>query len=82
MKIIRQGVFETNSSSTHSLTICSCEEYSKWEDGELYWSYGDFVEIPEEYRNYTDEQWIALLDEHEYFMEEEEGCYIFTSLNF
>lgn len=37
-KQIRHGVFETNSSSVHSLTMCSGEEYKKWEDGEvLYW---------------------------------------------
>lgn len=35
MKInVRKGVFETNSSSTHSLTICSKEEYEKWANGE------------------------------------------------
>lgn len=28
-------VFETNSSSTHSLTMCSKEDYDKWESGEL-----------------------------------------------
>ncbi len=32
---IRYGVFETNSSSTHSLTICSAEEYEKWKKGEV-----------------------------------------------
>lgn len=32
---IRRGVFETNSSSTHSLTMCSVEEYNKWKSGEL-----------------------------------------------
>jgi hypothetical protein len=32
---IRVGVFETNSSSTHSLCIVSQEEYNKWERGEL-----------------------------------------------
>lgn len=38
MKQIRRGVFETNSSSVHSLTMCSSEEYQKWADGEvLYW---------------------------------------------
>lgn len=37
-KQIRHGVFETNSSSVHSLTMCSGEEYEKWEKGEiLYW---------------------------------------------
>ena len=35
MKTIRYGVFETNSSSTHSLIICTNEEYNKWIDGEM-----------------------------------------------
>lgn len=32
---IRQGVFETNSSSTHSLTICSKQEYEDFKNGKL-----------------------------------------------
>ena len=32
---VRCGVFETNSSSTHSLVICSEEEFEAWERGEL-----------------------------------------------
>jgi len=32
---VRYGVFETNSSSTHSLTICSGEQYDKWQKGEV-----------------------------------------------
>ena len=32
---IRRGVFETNSSSTHSLVMCSEEEYERWKKGEL-----------------------------------------------
>ena len=32
---MRRGVFETNSSSTHSLTICTEEEFEKWQNGEL-----------------------------------------------
>jgi hypothetical protein len=36
MESIRIGVFETNSSSTHSLTMCSSEDYSRWENGEVY----------------------------------------------
>lgn len=35
MKQIRRGVFETNSSSTHSLTLCSKSEYDRWQKGEL-----------------------------------------------
>ena len=32
---IRRGVFETNSSSVHSLTMCSGDEYDKWAKGEF-----------------------------------------------
>lgn len=38
MKTIRQGTFETNSSSTHSLTMCSGSEFDKWKNGELFYS--------------------------------------------
>ena len=31
---IRQGVFETNSSSTHALAICTQEEWDKLKSGE------------------------------------------------
>ena len=34
-RVVRQGVFETNSSSVHSLTICTPEEYDRWEKGEM-----------------------------------------------
>ena len=33
---IRSGVFETNSSSTHSLTMCTQEEFDKWKRGEMW----------------------------------------------
>ncbi len=35
MRQVRRGTFETNSSSTHSLTICTAEEFEKWKRGEL-----------------------------------------------
>lgn len=36
MKIkIRRGVFETNSSSTHSLVICTVDEYKEFKNGNL-----------------------------------------------
>jgi len=40
MKVIRRSVFETNSSSTHSITMCSKEDYEKWESGEFYLNEG------------------------------------------
>lgn len=36
MRQIRRNVFETNSSSTHSITMCSKDEYDRWRKGELY----------------------------------------------
>lgn len=42
-KQIRRGVFETNSSSVHSLTMCLLDDYSRWEKGELYFHKYDEV---------------------------------------
>ena len=36
MKQIRKGTFETNSSSTHSLVMCSKKEYEDFNNGKLY----------------------------------------------
>ena len=36
MRQIRNGCFETNSSSVHSITICLKEDYDKWINGETY----------------------------------------------
>lgn len=35
---IRRGVFETNSSSTHSITMCTEDAYERWKNGELLFS--------------------------------------------
>lgn len=32
---VRQSVFETNSSSTHSVTICNESDYERWKRGEI-----------------------------------------------
>lgn len=37
MKQVRRGTFETNSSSVHSMTMCSEDKFKKWEEGELYY---------------------------------------------
>jgi hypothetical protein len=44
MKQIRFGVFETNSSSTHSLTICTSEEWEQFLDGKLVLDFDELVE--------------------------------------
>lgn len=33
---IRFGAFETNSSSTNSISICMLDDYQRWRNGELY----------------------------------------------
>ena len=42
-RVIRRGVFETNSSSTHSITMVSSEDYNKWQNGELFYCDGEFI---------------------------------------
>lgn len=34
---IRRNTFETNSSSTHSITICTLDEFREFENGKVYW---------------------------------------------
>lgn len=49
---IRHGVFETNSSSTHSITMCSKDDYDRWVDGEVYLNDGWWSKDNEsEYKN-------------------------------
>ena len=55
---IRRCVFETNSSSTHSITMCSGEEYDKWCSGKLlFWvdkkKFGTKEDIIEELKELT-----------------------------
>ena len=35
---IRRGVFETNSSSTHSMVVMDHDDFTKWFHGDLYWN--------------------------------------------
>lgn len=52
MKVIRRCVFETNSSTSHSVIIMTAEQNKKWEDGLYYYpghDYWDpFKELPED----------------------------------
>ena len=36
MRQIRRGVFETNSSSTHSITMCMSKDYENWNNRKVY----------------------------------------------
>lgn len=50
MKTIRKGTFETNSSSTHSITMCMESEYEKWKAGEIYYLDAEGVFVTPEKR--------------------------------
>lgn len=54
MKQVRKSVFETNSSSVHSLTFCTVEEYEKFMKGDLALSIYDEELIPVEDVKYDD----------------------------
>ena len=43
---VRRGVFETNSSSTHSISICTQKQFTDWQNGKLLYNEWDeeFVE--------------------------------------
>ena len=65
-KQIRRGVFETNSSSTHSCTIMMKDDYDRWKRDELYLFDGIPHHYPEECRPevgkmYTKEEVIEFL---------------------
>ena len=51
MKTIRIGTFETNSSSTHSITMCMKDDYKKFKNGEMY-LYDEKLITPQEKFNY------------------------------
>lgn len=80
MKQIRKNVFETNSSSTHSLTMCSEADYDRWVKGELMFDYWneELVEVTDEIKEYREES-KALNESNEYsrYMTEEEYWYRF-----
>ena len=48
MKLIRRRTFETNSSSTHSITMCSESDFDKWKKGEMYWNRWNEELVPKE----------------------------------
>ena len=64
MRQIRNGVFETNSSSVHSITMCMKDEYDRWETDNLFLFTGGGYFYPENNRPqknhfYTKEEAIA-----------------------
>lgn len=68
---IRRGVFESNSSSCHSITMCMKSDYDKWRDEGLLlymgWGWGyDENNKPKGNHFYTKEEAIAFVKTNKY----------------
>ena len=66
---IRHGVFETNSSSTHSITMCSKSEYEAWRNGDVYLNDGwwnNCLNDAKDKKFITKDEAISLMDEYNY----------------
>lgn len=66
---IRRGVFETNSSSVHSITMCMKSDFDKWTAGELVWDrwVHELIPITDEIKESMDN------DEREYLTYDQFG---------
>ena len=59
MKIqVRPGVFETNSSSTHSLVICTADEYAAFKNGEMMLDIESDELIPFDQEKLDQDKWL------------------------
>lgn len=58
---IRRGVFETNSSSTHSITMCMKSDFDEWKNGHIYYNEGypgkQFVQKDEAFELLRSDKW-------------------------
>lgn len=54
MRLVRVNIFETNSSSTHSLVMCTKETLDKWKNGEKFYikDTDTFINKGKEFNNY------------------------------
>ena len=73
-KNTRFNVFETNSSSVHSLCICTEEEFDAWKKSEIYYDYWNdkftknsvnkWNEDNQTYEGFFEESWLETYEEH------------------
>ena len=68
---VRNGVFETNSSSTHSLTMMMKSDYERWGKEELYlfdgYTYGWDFAAPVKGVLYTKDEMIEFIKNNKYY---------------
>ena len=72
---IRRGVFETNSSSTHSLTMMMKSDYDRWHKEQLYLygnGWGWEFSKPVENQLYTRDEAVEFAKKNRYYKDKEE----------
>lgn len=79
---VRLSVFETNSSMTHTLTMCTDSEYKMWQNGELYlhrWK--DCFFLAKEVDNELKKDWEENKEEYDSYEDflKENGYYTYDS---
>lgn len=72
MRLIRRGTFETNSSSTHSITMCSESEFDKFKNGEMVLVYDERLIPKEEVEDEINELRQEFIDDNPDFDENDE----------
>ena len=72
---VRRGVFETNSSSTHSLTMMMKSEYDRWHTEQLYLyegGYGWDFNKPDKNQLYTKDEAVNFTKMNKYYKNKDE----------
>lgn len=72
---VRHGVFETNSSSTHSLTMMMKNDYDRWHTEQLYLyegGYGWDFDKPDKNQLYTKDEAVKFTKMNKYYKDEDE----------
>lgn len=72
---VRRGVFETNSSSTHSLTMMMKSDYDRWHKEQLYLyegGYGWDFDKPDKNQLYTKDEAVKFTKMNKYYKDEDE----------
>jgi hypothetical protein len=71
---VRKGVFETNSSSVHTVCLCDQSDYDKWKDGNLMYDVCREELVPpynEEYLKWKEQKLPSLQNFYDHHGEEE-----------
>lgn len=72
---IRKGLFETNSSTCHTLTICTEKEFEDFKKGKLFYDrWRD--QLTDEHFNYDTDELNMMYDDYEEYLEEWEDNFV------